>query len=214
MRYVFRFGLALALGLSLMAGCDEARQACETHPDCDDGNQCTGDWCGPTANQLYCYTNDAPELCDFDGADEFPVDGRCEEGTCKYKEPECATDADCEDDGDECKAATCDLNRRDCIYISAHEGSECCLSAEWRCYPPGCVFCDYCAWACVSHGTCQQGMCCGDWCVGGEPSNPVCVGEPDYTPCTLLDGSSGFCRYHQCCGVWIMGNGSGLCESP
>jgi hypothetical protein len=205
MRYLVGFlFFLLALGTLRMVGCGDEGH-CLADEDCNDENQCTKDYCDVSSANVCRYSTAlAPFFCDFEETDEYPWDGRCEDGVCIHIEPECTTDLDCEPGwyrcGDTvcrngCAEPACDLNRGECIYPTPiNQGASCCMHmTSANRIPP--------EYYCTEYGTCQDGRCCDDTgfiCLG-IVNNPICVGKPDDTPCTKLDGSSGTCDKHQCC---------------
>ncbi len=84
--------------------CPPGVRPCRVDADCDDGNICTDDYCGPEG----CCHNDPICDDDFDCIDgNICTDDWCDGAGCCHNDPECEEDADC-DDGNICTTDWCD----------------------------------------------------------------------------------------------------------
>jgi hypothetical protein len=172
MRYVFRFGLALALGLALMAGCSNENgeggsggtagtggtggmPECMIDQQCDDGEECTTDECTDGMCQYTAVEDGIP----CDEGNECNA-GMCAGGVC---DTESVADGTACDERNECDVGMCAGGA--CDTESVADGTACGDGA----------------------GTCQEGSCVGTFActeqgireaiaVGGGPHTFDCDG--------------------------------------
>jgi hypothetical protein len=197
--FVNAFEGAYVDDISIRTGC------CGAVADCDDGNACSTDTCGPTAlssNQPICAHKQQADCCSSSGdcddgkpctLDLCPVAG----GKCTYNAlPECcATGADCDDDN------TCTIDH--CPKAGAT-----CQHTDTCCKTDG---------ECVSDDACLKGACTGGECTF---ISTCCIGNAecdDFNPCTVDSCSDGKCVLTPsllpgCCSPepWVATFGSGL----
>ncbi|RMH41246.1 MAG: carboxypeptidase regulatory-like domain-containing protein [Deltaproteobacteria bacterium] len=194
---------AAALAAALAVACGSSNQGegppdsgpapeCTTNADCDDGNDCSFDWCDqgscahepddqlegePCDDGDACTTNNTCQngVCTGDPVDCSGLSGACATGVCDPATGECvaqpvADDTPCDDatfctTGDVCVAGECVGQARDCSELD----SACTQGV-----------CDEQTAACVAMpinegGACDDGLFCttGDQCLAGQ-----CAGQP------------------------------------
>lgn len=164
----------LALGALRTVGCGETTPRCEKNKDCDDQNECTGDYCREgTCHNPPLDSSGHPAPCDFDGVQGIAEeDGICsEEGVC--------LPSPC-DDGNEC---TADIGPHD------HDGA---------CFHYPCDGCGPCDWEGIDDGVCIEDVCEEDPCHGVVcDDGDLCT----YEQCDYRDGTCHFypqCRSNPC----------------
>ena len=153
----------------------EGKPECTQDPDCDDGNECTEDWCDENG---VCHHNCKVEMPCNDGdpmtiLDQclFDPTGAC---GCQGTKVDCKDDPDC-DDGNECTKDVCVDGQcvQDCL-----DGMECDDGNPF-------TFLDYC-WQVADTGKC---VCLGEYeCSGDED----CFDSNDCT--TDWCDKNGFCH--------------------
>ena len=160
--------------------------------ECDDGNSCTWDFCGPNGlctnyGVSGCCSKKDPLSCD-DGnpctLDECAPTKFGDIGSCKHKAlPSCCTsDAEC-DDGLFCTQETCDKAKLTCKYTK--NDPTCCESnKECSGFPKSCSL----GW-CVNH-KCYVPKASMECC----DTNLACM---DFDDCTIdfCDLSEGICKF-------------------
>ena len=162
--------------------------------DCNDDNDCTGEWCGKkTGCQHYLVAGpcENDNLC---SKNDFCFEGSCTSGekiSCDDDNP--CTDDDCSsvegcvhvaneagcDDGNECTVDICEPEGV-CGYLDVADGTDCNNQPQGLCFAGQCV--------------CQP-MCAGKEC-GDDGCGSTCGECDDGNPCTddVCKGASG-CDY-------------------
>jgi len=164
-------------GVCVCGSCVVELPECSRDEECDDGNECTDDFCDFCTRSCDADTWYAEcHLCDRNGGPGLCMDGVCE------AEPECSADEECDDgiactddvcddcygcenvvncwDDDECTDDRCDPDTGGCYYPPSPDGTYCeCLEWEWH----ECWFIE-CLWGpgeyrCALYGHCQNGEC-------------------------------------------------------
>jgi hypothetical protein len=74
MRYLFGFLCVCALSVVPLVGCSEATRTCQSHEDCDDGRECSAEYCidGLCRNDLTLCPCEAP-LSDYCSGSDCPT---------------------------------------------------------------------------------------------------------------------------------------------
>jgi hypothetical protein len=160
-------------GVCLCGEC-VAEPECSTNADCDDGNECTDETCDDCGS---CHRDTVSSECD--SCDRNGERGVCIQGVCR--EPECSTNADCDDgiactddvcddcyscrnpvncdDHNPCTRDVCDRGTGECSYPAGHDFRDCGPCKSWEPDPSPECWITFCPPICTEYHHCENGEC-------------------------------------------------------
>ena len=139
--------------------------------DCDDSNECTNDLCNPLNGE--CGNLPVDNGTDCNGTDGMCVDGNCVDIVSK------CDGVICDDTGNECTVAMCNLETGECDTMDVPNGTECDGGAG-ACSSGACVDNNLCDGVnCASDNECVQDGSCNPadgQCIPGanQPADTAC----------------------------------------